>query len=377
VTRARVVHVVVAGEIGGAERMLVELASRPSESGVEHTIALMTPEPGLARLFEQAGLAVRDRGRVRENAAAYLWRSLGPLDAAWLERVLRAEGATIAHLHTFGSHVVGTRAARSAGIPVVRTEHSTRVYTDPSCWPFSQWSLRRSRAVVAISRHIRDVVLSRAPFVRDLTVIHNGVDTSRFQPVPHPTAAARGDAADRPLRFSLVARLEPRKGVDLALDALARVPGATLDVVGDGQDRAALEALARPLAARVTFHGQKDDVRPVHAACDVVLCSSRQEGLGIAVLEGMAMGRPVVAFPVGGVPEIVDHGVTGWLAKGATANDLAAAMNDAVARRSELPAMGERARERVTSAFSIASMCRAYGEVYARVREPARTSGRG
>ncbi len=359
---ARVVHVVVAGELGGAERMLVDLASRPELSRASHAIALMTPSDALARLFRDAGLTVHDRGRVRENPAAYLWRSLGPLDAAWLERVLRSERADVAHLHTFASHVVGTRAARSAGVPVVRTEHSTRVYTDPSCWPFSSWSLKRTRCTVAISRHVRDVAVARAPWLANVSVIHNGVDTIRFA----PDLRAR---ADGPLRFSLVARLEPRKGVDLALEALAHVPDATLDVVGDGEERSALEETtrARGLWSRVTFHGQLADVRPIHAACDVVLCSSRQEGLGIAVLEGMAMGKPVVAFPVGGVPEIVEHGVTGWLASSATPGGLAAVMRDAQAQRDDLPSMGAAARARVEGSFSIDAMCRAYGEIYARV----------
>ena len=112
---ARVLHVVVAGDIGGAERLLVDLASRPSQSGVEHSVALMTPNPKLREYLTKSGLRVIDRGPVRENPIAYLWRSLGPRDTAWLAEVIAREGARIAHLHTFQSHVVGTRAARHAG----------------------------------------------------------------------------------------------------------------------------------------------------------------------------------------------------------------------------------------------------------------------
>ena len=133
----RVTHVVVAGDIGGAERLLVDLATRPRETGAEHTVALMTPNRKLADMFEGAGLKVRDRGRVRENPLAYLWRSLGPRDVAWLEDVLRKERTEIAHLHTFGSHVVGARAALRADIPFVRTEHHVSYFIDPSCSPFT------------------------------------------------------------------------------------------------------------------------------------------------------------------------------------------------------------------------------------------------
>ena len=104
----RVVHVVVAGDIGGAERLLVDLASRPEESGAEHVVALLTTNRKLAAMFAKAGLSIRDRGPVRENPIAYLWRSFGPSDVAWLANVLCEERASIAHLHTFGSHVLGT-----------------------------------------------------------------------------------------------------------------------------------------------------------------------------------------------------------------------------------------------------------------------------
>jgi glycosyltransferase involved in cell wall biosynthesis len=247
-------------------------------------------------------------------------------------------------------------------LPFVRTEHSTRAYVDPSCWPFSRWSLRRARAVVAISRHIESVVVESAPWVTPrLEVIRNGVDTERFAPrqVPAPTPA---------IRLAFVGRLEPRKGLDLALDALARVPDALLDVVGDGEQRAPLEARARSLGARVVFHGRRDDIRPILASCDALVCSSREEGLGIAVLEAMAMGKPVVAFPVGGVPEIVEHGETGLLAQARAPDALATRIREAAADRAHLAKMGRAARQRAVERFSIDAMCRAYGAVYAKVK---------
>ena len=160
----RVVHVVVAGETGGAERMLVDLASQAASTGAEHAVALFTPNDALRRMLRDAGLRVHDRGAVREGPLPFLWRSLGPRDVAWLTHVLREERADVAQLHTFASQVLGTRAAARSGARVLRTEHSTRVYDDPSCWPFSRWSLARADAAVAISEHVRAVALARAPW---------------------------------------------------------------------------------------------------------------------------------------------------------------------------------------------------------------------
>ncbi|HEX3343259.1 MAG TPA: glycosyltransferase family 4 protein [Polyangiaceae bacterium] len=356
----RVVHVVVAGETGGAERMLVDLASRPGATGAEHAVALFTPNDSLRRMLRDAGLRVHDRGRVREGPLTYLWRSLGPRDVAWLEGILRGERADVAHLHTFASQVLGTRAARRAGARVLRTEHSTRVYEDPSCWPFSRWSLARAHAAVAVSEHVRRVALARAPWAAEtMRVVANGVDVTHFAP--------RDDGKAEAFTFVVVGRLEPRKGVDLAVEALAKVPGARLDILGAGGERAKLEAqvAARDLGERVRFLGYADDARPLLARAHAALCSSRSEGLGIALLEGMAMGLPVVGFAVGGVPEIVVDGATGMLCTAGDVEALAATMRTAAGARARMEAMGKAARERVVARFSVGAMCEGYRAVYA------------
>src|SRR5690242_13843003 len=110
-TPAEVVHVVVAGEIGGAERMLVDLAA-PEAATRPHAVALFTPNDRLRGLFRDAGLTIEDRGPVREGPLPFLASTLGRSDVAWLEGVLARRGARIVHLHTFASQVLGTRAAK-------------------------------------------------------------------------------------------------------------------------------------------------------------------------------------------------------------------------------------------------------------------------
>lgn len=376
-----VVHVVAAGEIGGAERMLIDLA-RPSASR-HHSIALFTPNAGLRALFRDAGLDVEDRGLVGEGPLQFLTRSLGEADVRWLAEVIRRRSARIVHLHTFASQVLGTRAGRRARARILRTEHSTRVYDDPSCRPFARWSLRRVDAVVCISNHVRRVALAHAPFLAEaparLSVVYNGVDTTRFAPRPDLVKRSfdhRADEAARPVRFVALGRLDPRKGLDLAMQALAKVSHAELDIVGDGEARASLEELARRLRVvdRVRFRGHVNDVRDAVAGADAVLSSAREEGLGIALLEGMAMARPVVAVPTGGIVEVVRDGETGWLAEVRTADALARAMQSARDHAAERVRRGERAREWVKERFSVDTMRRGYEEVYARLESLPRAS---
>ena len=237
--RPSVLHVVVAGECGGAERFLVELASRPNETRARHAIALMTPSDRLADLFRSAGVRVHDRGRVRENPLAYLWRSLGWTDVAWLASVMRSERATIAHLHTFQSHVVGTRAARRAGVPVLRTEHDTRYFVDPSCSAFTRWSLRRTEGAVAVSADVERFMRSHVSGLgHRVRTIRNGVDTRYFAPPVE-------DRAGKPVAFGILSRLEPVKQVHLVLEAIARLERVRLEVIGDGSNLGSLQRLAR------------------------------------------------------------------------------------------------------------------------------------
>jgi glycosyltransferase involved in cell wall biosynthesis len=361
-----IVHVVAAGEVGGAERMLVRLARADAAvSGRcqprRHVVALWTDDAALRALFTDAGLRVLSPPRPRGPALSAGLRVTGGPDVGWLASCLLDQRAAAVQLHTVASHVLGTRAGLQARVPIVRTEHSRRAYDNWLCRPFSAWSLRRATRIVTVSEDLGRLVTDRFPFLRRrLTVIHNGV--------PFPAVAAPRPAAGGPIRFVLVARLEPRKAIDRALRAVAAVPGARLDIVGDGPLRADLERIAEQLALgdRVRFWGYLPDPETVVAQADAAICSSTVEGLPLGLLEAMALALPVVAIPVGGVPEIVGDGDTGWLAAHPTLAALTVALRAAVAAgRPELHRRGERARASVERHFTEHAMRRAYEEVYA------------
>jgi glycosyltransferase involved in cell wall biosynthesis len=358
-SRPKVVHVVVAGQIGGAERFLVDLASRPELSEAEHCLALMTPNPALRAFFMVAGLRIRDRGRVRENPLAYLWRSYGPNDIAWLARVAREENADLLHAHTFGSHVLAARAGQRLGLPVVRTEHGVRHYRDPTCALRRHWALRHTDQIVAVSDFVARTVGDLAPPVRrKIKVVHNGIDLSRFSPAPPPVGG--------PFRIAAVSRLEPVKRTALAIEAIARVPDVHLDVAGDGAERRRLEALVqrRGVQSRVRFLGYLGDPRLVISAADAVINCTREEGLGIALMEAAAMQRPAIAFNGGGVPEIVDDRRTGWLVTDDSIDGFAAAIAEAGTSREQAAAFGALACQTAVARFGIDRMCKRYADVY-------------
>ncbi len=360
--RIRVLHLVVAGDIGGAERLLVDLATRPDVSNADHEVALITPNRALFAYFSAAGLTVHDRGPARENPLSYLMRSLG--NASWLSDLIRNQKIDVVHTHTFASHVLGTRAARRMKVPQVRTEHHVMHYSDASTSSFTRWAATRTDRFVAVSEYVQRVITKTMPSVAPrMSVVRNGVDTKYWS----PRDAAKNDVNDRPLRLAVICRLTAWKRVDMAIEAAAKA-NVDLSIIGDGEDRKKLEALATRLGARATFHGFQKDPRALIADCDAMLSTAKEEPLGLSVLESLSMARPVIACATGGIPEIVQHEISGFLAQIDDVDEIAKMIVRARDDKKDLWKMGVAGHRFALRECSIEKMCTGYGDVYASMR---------
>jgi glycosyltransferase involved in cell wall biosynthesis len=170
---------------------------------------------------------------------------------------------------------------------------------------------------------------------------------------------------DRPIVLC-VARLDAQKGHTYLLAAIRNVPNAIFVLVGDGSERASLEAQAAHLCVRdrVIFLGHRDDVAELLATCDLLVLPSLYEGLPLSVLEAMAAGKPVVATSVGGTPEAVLDGETGFLVPSRDPTALVRAiqrlLTDACLRRK----MGMAGRRRVQRNFSPTQMVAGVTQIY-------------
>ena len=196
--------------------------------------------------------------------------------------------------------------------------------------------LLRATRDAAVRRAVR--VLTPSAYLREL-VVSWGIPPGRVAVSPNPAPAApllpareglrRELAIDGPT-LAFAGRLMAAKALDVALRALERTPGVTLLVVGDGPDRAELERLSSALGldGRVRFLGgrSRDDVLGILSAVDAALLSSRWENFPHLVVEALAVGTPVIATSVGGVPEIVRDGENGLLVPAGDADALAAAI---------------------------------------------------
>ncbi len=215
---------------------------------------------------------------------------------------------------------------------LVATIHSSRIRSNEDQQILRELTPHMDR-LIAVSKAIEHKLVDEGRTSVPVTLIYNGVDLQRYDhQEPCCTLPEEYGMEPGSQIVGVVARLEPEKGHPTLLEAwpqvLRAVPDAYLLVVGEGSRRDALEAQARELriAHRVVFTGRRDDVPAVTAALDVAVLPSYREAQGLTILEAMALSRPVVASNVGGIPEMIEDGVTGLLVPPHDPDALAAAI---------------------------------------------------
>lgn len=373
--RTKVLHVITRF-IGGSGGNTLLSAVGMDRDRYETWVASMAGGP----LWEQAeagGVHTVTVRHMRERISP--WQDL--LACVELTRLMRRERFAVVHTHCSKAGLIARVAARLAGVPVV-------VHTFHLFAAHEGLSRARRRAYLALDRAVRPLAhryVAVAPRVAQEAV------ENRLAPpggvVVVPSAVALGDIPHRPDAFvrgelgvpddvplvgtvgRIVAQKCPLDFVRMCAEVHAARPDVRFVMVGDATlETAGLEEQTRAEAARlgvpVIFTGFRPDAPRVAAAFDVYVVPSLYEGLGRAVTEAMASGRPVVATAVNGVPDLVTPGATGLLAEPRDPASLARAVLWMLDHPDEAAAMGACGRERVRSHFSPAVMCGALDELY-------------
>ncbi|HEV2980991.1 MAG TPA: glycosyltransferase family 4 protein [Solirubrobacteraceae bacterium] len=327
-----VLYVSHTGQLGGAERSLLELIEALPD---EVRVTVATPPGSLERALAHAGVAttpitgtassLRLHPLHTARGAAQIAASAGQIRQAAAEH-----GAQVAHANSIRAGIMLALAPLRGVAKVVHV----RDCLPPGVVTSLTMKLvtARSGALVANSRYTAQWVSATAPRAR-VEVVHNGIDTDRFAPDEHDRSATRAALdAGSPLLLGVVAQVTPWKGQSTAIEALALVRDQGLDahllLVGSVKFRdratrfdneqylAQLRALVRDhgLQDHVSFLGEREDVPQLIRALDVLLVPSWEEPFGRSVLEAMASGVPVIATDVGGPAELLSDGTDGLLA---------------------------------------------------------------
>jgi glycosyltransferase involved in cell wall biosynthesis len=289
--------------------------------------------------------------------------------ALQIRRARRRARPDLVHLHSGRANWLGGLAAWSLDLPALTTRRMDRRVKRGLRTRLLYG--RIARRAVAISPAVRECLLEGGVEPERVRMIPSAVDAAALAPRRERDAVRRAEGlADGAVCALALTALVPRKGLDVLLDALAlpalRDAPLVLWIAGAGAARAELEsrAAARGVAARVRFLGRRDDKADLLAACDLLVLPSRREGLGVAALEAMACGRPVVASRIGGLADAVADERTGLLVRPEDPEALAAALSRLASDAPLRARLGAAGPAHVASRFAAAQMCDAYARLY-------------
>jgi glycosyltransferase involved in cell wall biosynthesis len=365
----KVLHIISSGGMYGAEAVILTL-SRIMNTGPHQSVLGVfsnSARPNL-QLYEAA---------TAENIEAHLISCTGQLDRsvpAAIRKLVQQIGADIVHAHGYKADIYLYLAMRGRSTATISTCHTwydndlaLRIYG-----LLDRFALKSYAGIVAVSKEVEQRLLDAGVSRDRIRLIRNGIDLRSF-------SSSDGSAqpeTNRPLKVGLVGRLSPEKGVDVFLRAAAEVlielPSTRFVVVGDGPDHIQLQTLINELHIEhaAYLHGREEDMPSFYRSLDLMVSSSRQEGLPMALLEGMASGLPLVATAVGAVPTVVQNGQTGLLVPPEDNKELAAAILKLLRDPQTRQAYGHAARELVADQYSAERMTADYLQLYEHVLKP-------
>lgn len=356
---------------GGSERQFVEVATRLDPARFHVTVGCIARRGTFAERLQAQGCDIQEF-RFPSLASAQAARQ-----ALRLASRLRAQGTDVVHAFDFYTNLFGLPAARLARVPVVLASRRDTgdVWSPPRRFAL-RLAYRLADAVVVNSEAARRGLWAEGFAERRVRLLRNGVDLEQF--------SANGNRAEVVRRLGLpgngpwvatVSMLRAEKDHESLLAAvprvIRRVPSARFLIVGAGPTEARLRALvaSQGLTDSVLFLGDRGDIPELLQAVDVFVLPSLTESFPNALLEAMSMSLPVVATTVGGVPELVEPGRTGYLVPPRRSELLADRIAFLLERPDLRAAMGRAARTRVEAQFDIRQAVKRFEDLYEEMLE--------
>ena len=351
-----------ADRVGGGEESLLGLVRQLDRRRFVTTV-LVPGEGELAAALRAGGVAVE----VIALGVIRPWTLPAVLRRVWtLRKAVRAHRTRLVHAQGTRGALYAALALWRTGIPLV---WHVRV-VDPDPWA-DRVLLRRSTAVIANSQATAARFARYAESSSKVEVIYNGIDLAGYRRGPVPAAPSSFGIPDGHPVVTFAGRLEHGKGPDLFIEAARLIhqkrPDVYFLVVGDGPLRSVLHTRVNEQRLPVVLIGRQADLRVALAVSHVLVAPSRQEAFGRVLIEAMALGVPVVAARVGGIPEVCTDGRTALLVPAEDPRALADAVLRTLENRAATAARVEAAVGDVRARFSIADhaerVCRLYERV--------------
>jgi len=353
--QVKILYLITELNVGGAEKALARIVAHLNRDRYDALVACLH-EPGLvADEIRAAGSRVVNLDMRSRTDLRVIYR---------LFKLLRQERVQIIHSYLFHANLLARLVGKLARVPIIISSERTMEMEGRIRLLLNRLTSPLADRVIAVARRVRDFAVKSIGVPSEkLVVIYNSVEISEYQGGVD-VARIREELEIDPAHtvVGTVSRLDEAKGIRYFLQAvpevLIRNSEVSFLIVGDGSQRRELERLARDLGieSRVIFAGYRPDVVKMLAIMDVFVLPSLYERFPNAVLEAMAIAKPVVATRVGGTPEAVEDGVTGLLVPPRDPKALAEAIIALLQDRERAEAMGRAGRERVERYFSAERM---------------------
>lgn len=363
----RVLHIIDSLDLGGAQEVVLNLASCGSER-FHHEVATLHGRGVYWDRLQQAGIRVFSL-----SPHKYL-----PLYLASIPWLLLRGRYDIVHCHLIPSNIIAKPLAALCGVSaILNHDHTNDTHRAENkiLLALDRFANRFASHLIPVSASCRDFLMEHESIPNErITLVPNAIDLRRFTPGSTTKAEARqklGVCANGSV-LAGVGRLNPQKNFSLFLDVAARLasrfPDLRFLLAGDGPEEKMLRSKASALgiADRVLFTGYVSDSRLVYLAADVLLMPSRFEGLPMTLLEAMAMGLPVVASRLDGIAEVVDDPEDGLLAPPDDADLFVDHVAALISNRELAADMAKRARSKIENRYSVERLTAAVESIYDR-----------
>lgn len=363
-SKVHVLHVTLNMEIGGTEQVIKQLVENTCLDKFCVTVLCIDGIVGsMGQELVKSGVRVISLKR-KPGFDKSLIKDL--------RAVLKDQNVDVLHCHQYTPYTYGVFAAFGSGIPVIYTEHG-RLY--PETYKWKRFLINPvlsffTESIVSISKATADALVKYENFPRSrIEVIYNGLRYEKTN-IDRQSMLSELDVDEQSVLLGTVSRIDPIKNQPLMIKAFSKVlskhPKAVLVIVGDGSDRPRLESLVRELGIKksVRFTGFQVHPQPYFELLDIFLLSSLSEGTSMTLLESMACSKPSVVTDVGGNPEIVLNGETGFVTPDQDVDAFSQAMDSLLASSSLRESMGSKAMLRYRELFSEEKMLSRYEEKY-------------
>lgn len=365
--RINILHIYQNSRIGGVQQQLLSLLKAYNREVFNPFFCCFGPKEAMGKEIEGIGIELTALNRFR-------YHRILPGIFVDLSRLMKEKHIHIVRTHRYHPNVYGRVAAFLAGVPVIvaSVHDNYRMDKRPKRRIVNHILSKITDKIVAVSESIKkDIVRYDKIDPSKILVIPNGVDTERFNPEGNfANIKEEFLIKDNDIVIGFVGRIVPAKGLEYLIDTLSYLKeefkNLKLLIIGEGAIVARLheQAKEKKVYDSIIFAGGRRDIPDILSCIDIFVMPSIAEGLPNALLEAMAMGRPIVATEVGGIPEVMKNGVNGLLVPPRDPIALATAMKGLIGNDRLAAQMGHAARDLVQDKFSMRATAQKWQTLY-------------